>query len=251
MRVLAGLACPLVLLAIVGCSSGPPSARQVAVKIPGCRPHPYSGPQSFVAQVVTCTTSGPRGATIWVANFNTRSNERGWLRNGGGILPAGQCIRGTGWAAIISWDKIPTTSVAAATLARRMGGRLTTIGECHYRRFALHMVPVKPLTITACIRQARHYGYSAAGGASVCAPGQARAWYRATLTNRGAYGLPACTAVGFDTLGKPVFSGRLFFGLRGLFVPAHSSITFYWYLLTRTRGPVARYSASCSPVPHP
>jgi hypothetical protein len=240
-------------LAIVACSSGPPpSARQVAEQIPGCHAHPYAGGFSYAAQMVTCTT---RGATIWVATFNTRSNERGWLRNGGGVLPdVGQCIRGIGWAAVISWNKIPKTSVATANLAYTMDGRLTTIGECHYRRFALYMAPVKPLTTTACVEQARYDGYSAAGAGSACAPGQSRAWYRATLTNRGAHGLPACTATGFDAHGQVVFSGHLFFptgGLGGLFVPAHSSITFHWYLPARTRRPVARYAASCSPVPYP
>jgi hypothetical protein len=37
---------------------------------------------------------------------------------------------------------------------------------------------------------------------------------RATLTNNGSYGLPACTATGFDSHGKAVFAGRLFFALR-------------------------------------
>jgi len=118
-------------------------------------------------------------------------------------------------------------------------------------QFTLRMTPVTPLTATACVSAARRYGYSASGGAMICSFGAGQGWYRATLTNRGSYGLPACTATGFDSHGKAVFTGRLFFtigGIRGLFVPGHHSITFYWYLPHKARGPVARYTGACSPA---
>lgn len=118
-------------------------------------------------------------------------------------------------------------------------------------QFTFRMTPVTPLTVKACVSEARRYGYSASGGAMICSFGAGQGWYRATLTNRGSYGLPACTATGFDSHGKAVFTGRLFFaigGIRGLFVPGHHSITFYWYLPHKTRGPVARYAATCAPV---
>jgi hypothetical protein len=118
-------------------------------------------------------------------------------------------------------------------------------------QFALRMTPVTPLTTTACVSEARRYGYSGSAGAIICAPGQGTGWYRAVLTNRGSYGLPTCTATGFDAHGKRVFTARLFFeigGIRGLFVPGYHSITFYWYLPHKTRAPVTRYTATCAPV---
>ena len=116
-------------------------------------------------------------------------------------------------------------------------------------QFTLRMTPVPPLTTLACVTEARRYGYSSSAGAIICSPGDGRGWYRAVLTNRGSYGLPTCTATGFDSHAKPVFTGQLFFGIggiRGLFVPGHRSITFYWYLPHRTRVSVARYTATCA-----
>jgi hypothetical protein len=121
-------------------------------------------------------------------------------------------------------------------------------------QYTLQMRPAVPLSAGACIAEARHYGYSPTAGASICAPGQRRRWYRAVLTNAGAYGLPSCAATGFDARGRQVFRGRLFFeigGITGLFVPAHQAITFYWYLPAQTRSPVARYAASCTPAANP
>jgi len=121
-------------------------------------------------------------------------------------------------------------------------------------QFSLYMAPVPPLTAAARVSEARRYGFSASAGAIICAPGARYVWYQATLANRGPYGLPACAATGFDAHGKPVFTGRLFFdigGIRGLFVPGHGSITFYWYLPRKTRVPVSRFTATCSPVHGP
>ena len=59
------------------------------------------------------------------------------------------------------------------------------------------------------------------------------------------------SATGFDPHGKAVFTGRLFFaigGIRGLFVPGHHSISFYWHLPHKARGPLAGYTAAGSPV---
>lgn len=135
---------------------------------------------------------------------------------------------------------------------------IVAIGGCgsshRGAQYTLHMRPVLSLPAKACITEARRYGYSRSAGAIICAPGQRRSWYRAVLANRGAYGLPRCEAIGFDAHGRKVFSGPLFFtigGIRGLFVPAHRAITFYWYLPARTRSPVARYAATCTPVTGP
>jgi hypothetical protein len=121
-------------------------------------------------------------------------------------------------------------------------------------QFSLQMRPVPPLSAKACIAEARHYGYSSGAGSIICAPGQHRGWYHAVLTNRGAYGLPSCVATGFGAQGQKVFAGPLFFeigGIRGMFVPAHRSVTFYWYLPAKARGPVARYATSCALVTNP
>ena len=135
------------------------------------------------------------------------------------------------------------------------GAAIVAIGGCgsshRSAQFTLHLRPAMPPSARACIAEAKRYGYSATAGAEICAPGQRRSWYRAVLTNRGAYGLPSCEATGFDAQGRQVFSGQLFFaigGIQGLLVPAHRAITFYWYLPASTRSPVARYAASCTPV---
>jgi hypothetical protein len=138
------------------------------------------------------------------------------------------------------------------------GAAIVAIGGCgsshQSAQYTLHMRPALPLSARACIAEARRYGYSATAGAIICAPGQRRSWYRGVLTNGGAYGLPSCEATGFDAHARKVFSGRLSFeigGIRGLFVPAHRAITFYWYLPSKTRSPVARYAATCTPVSNP
>lgn len=117
-------------------------------------------------------------------------------------------------------------------------------------QFVLRMRPVAPLTTTACISEARSYGYSAEGGASICAFGGGRQWYQAVLINKGPGAYPACQATGFDAHGTAVFTGQLpltFAGFpAGLFAKGHRSTAFYWYLPQTTRRPVARYTATCS-----
>jgi hypothetical protein len=153
------------------------------------------------------------------------------------------------------WRWMALATVAAAVA---IGAAAVAIGVWQASprptQFALRMTPVTPLTTTACVSEARRYGYSASAGAIICTPGEGKSWYRAVLTNRGSYGLPACTTTGFDSHGKPVFAGPLFFvigGIRGLFVPGHRSIRFYWYLPHKARANVARYAATCSPAPGP
>lgn len=138
------------------------------------------------------------------------------------------------------------------------GAAIVAIGGCGSShpsaQYTLHLTPAIAPSATVCIAEAKRYGYSATGGAFICAAGQRRSWYRAVLTNAGGYGLPSCEATGFDAQGRQVFSGQLFFaigGIRGLFAPADRAITFYWYLPVSTRSPVARYAASCTPVSNP
>ena len=127
-------------------------------------------------------------------------------------------------------------------------------GSPQVAQFSLQMRPVPPLSAGACMAEARHYGYTSGAGSVICAPGRQRGWHRAVLTNRGPYGLPRCVATGFGAQGQRVFAGPLWFeigGTRGMFVPAHRSVTFYWYLPAQARRPVARYAATCTRVANP
>ena len=123
-------------------------------------------------------------------------------------------------------------------------------------QYALRLTPITPLTRLACVSEAEHYGYSAFFGAIICKQGSGRNWFRAVLTNRGSYGLPACKVTGFDRHGHKVFSGLVTFGLggiRGLFVAGHRTVRFSWYLegSTSPHRPIARYTATCSPSSSP
>lgn len=142
--------------------------------------------------------------------------------------------------------------VAAATLTMATAG----CGTSHQSaQFTLQMRPAAPLPARGCISEARRYGYSARGSESLCAGGEGRSWYHAVLINRGSGAYPACHATALDAIGKPVFSGQLPFGFggvaAGLFAPGHRSTRFYWYLPEKTRRPVARYTAACSPNSNP
>jgi hypothetical protein len=112
------------------------------------------------------------------------------------------------------------------------------------------MKPAPQLPIRVCIAEARRYGYSTWGAASICAASEGRSWYHAVLTNRGPGAYPACKATAFGTHGNAVFTGQLLFSFggvpAGLFAPGHRSIAFDWYLPKKTHGPVARYTAACS-----
>jgi hypothetical protein len=150
-------------------------------------------------------------------------------------------VRPRYWATLI----VVTVAVAAAVVT----WRLTRPAQ-----YTLRLTPITPPTTQSCVSEAEHFGYSAAGGANICQPGNGRNWYRAVLTNRGSYGLPACTATGFDRRGHKLFTGTMVFGIggiRGLFVAGHSTISFAWYLPGQQHRPIDRYTATCSPSPSP
>jgi hypothetical protein len=141
-----------------------------------------------------------------------------------------------------------------ASLTVAVGTALTmAIGGCAVShrpvQFTIQMRPAPPLLTKACIYQARRYGYSTLGAASICAAGAGRRWYHAVLTNRGPSAYPACKATGLDAHGKAIFNGQLLFlfgGVpAGLFAPGHRSVTFDWYLPKRTCGAVTGYTAAC------
>jgi len=142
-----------------------------------------------------------------------------------------------------------------ATLTVGVAAALTmAIGGCEAShrpvQFTMQMRPAPPLPTNACISEARGYGYSTLGAASICAAGGGRSWYYAVLTNRGSGAYPACEATGLDAHGKTIFSGQLLFLFggkpAGLFAPGHRSITFEWYLPGKTRSAVTSYAAACT-----
>ena len=117
-------------------------------------------------------------------------------------------------------------------------------------QFTLQLKPVAPLSAKACVSQAARYGWSMSGATVICQAGKGRSWYRAVLANNGPGAYPACTATARGPHGRVVFNGpvRLIFGgfPAGLFAPGHRSVAFRWYLPRKTRGPIARYTATCS-----
>jgi len=112
--------------ALAGCGgSSPPSARALALKVPGCS-HPVAFPPSVYArQEVTCVTPY---ATVDVATFGTQGDERSWLvslgRQGGS-----ECIQGSHWAAGVQSDRTPTNPTDVK-VSRALGGRLVSTGWC-------------------------------------------------------------------------------------------------------------------------
>jgi hypothetical protein len=143
------------------------------------------------------------------------------------------------------WVMLSVVAVVAAVVAWR---------ATRPAQYALRLTPMTPPTAASCISETDHYGWSAEFGAIICKQGNGRNWYRAVLTNRGSYGLPACTVTGFDRHEHKVFSGPVVFGIggiRGLFVAGHSTVSFIWYLADQPRRPIAAYTATCSPSSSP
>lgn len=118
----------------------------------------------------------------------------------------------------------------------------------------MSMRPAPALTTAACATQVRRFRYGTATASSLCQSGRGQTWYQAKLTNRSPASYMNCSATGFDARGKVVFTGPLLFefgGIRGLFAPAHRSITFAWYLPRQPASPVTRYTATCSARGYP
>jgi hypothetical protein len=117
-------------------------------------------------------------------------------------------------------------------------------------QLTLRMRPARPMTTTSCVSEARRYGWSAEGGATICAIGRGRSWYHADLKNTGQGAYPLCKATAIGPHGNVVFNGRIIFLLggfpAGLFASGHRSMAFYWYLPQKTRGAIVRYMATCS-----
>jgi hypothetical protein len=145
----------------------------------------------------------------------------------------------------------------AVILVALIAGGVAAVTIFHPARppqVALALRPAPAPTVAACVSEVRHNGYGAGAAGPLCASGAGQAWYRARLTNHGPYEFMSCTATGYDAGGKVVYRGPLpfeFAGSRGLFAPAHRSVTFSWYLPRKPAGAVRHYTAVCSARPYP
>lgn len=97
MRKLVALIAALIAAVLfAACSSGPPSPRDLLLKVPGCT-HPYNDGVDVPAQAeLRCDTPY---ASVWVATFGSSSDETAWLTGQGAGC---ECLRGDLWAASVS-----------------------------------------------------------------------------------------------------------------------------------------------------
>lgn len=117
-------ACLAALLACVlaACSSGPPSARDLILKAPGChQPFTPSGGVAVQAQdEQECLTPD---AEVFVATFASSGLQQSWLTAQG---PGCECIRGDMWAAMVSVTGGDFSTVTAK-VARALGGTVVSV----------------------------------------------------------------------------------------------------------------------------
>jgi hypothetical protein len=144
---------------------------------------------------------------------------------------------------------------AVIVIALVAGGVIAvTVFKPHRSPVALSLRPAPALTAAACRAEVRHYGYGAGPAAALCRSASGQSWYHAKLANHGPYQYMSCSAVGYDSRGRVVFTGPLpfeFAGIRGLFAPGHRSISFAWYLPRKPASAVARYTATCAARQYP
>jgi hypothetical protein len=119
------IACVILLAGCGSSAPAQPSARSLALKVPGCSHPQAAAPSVYAREEVTCTTPY---ASVDVATFSTQGDEQSWLvslgRQGGS-----ECIQGSRWAAGVMADRIPTNP-ASVKVARALGGRLVSAGWC-------------------------------------------------------------------------------------------------------------------------
>jgi hypothetical protein len=140
----------------------------------------------------------------------------------------------------------------AAVIALAAIGIVTgiAVGSRHAApQLTLQLAPTTTLTMRACVAEVTPAGYTVAAARSICSFGRERPWYHARLTNNGAGAYPSCSANGFDSRGKIVFSGPLVFSFGGfpdgLYAKGHRSTAFSWYLPRAVSRQVERYVAVC------
>lgn len=107
---------PLALLG--GCSSGPPSADSLILKIPGCH-SPYAPAGGVAVQAQQEKECLITEGTVDVATFSSSGQEQSWII----AQNAGVCetIQGTGWAALV----LPTVQdycEVAGKITHALGG---------------------------------------------------------------------------------------------------------------------------------
>lgn len=123
MRRLAALAFALLALTACGGGTTPPTAAQIARKLPGChKPFTPSGGVSVQASTEQeCLT--PQGE-VFVATFSSAGLERQWITSQG----FGACggIQGNGWAATVNATVADLGCPVEASVAKALGGRLAS-----------------------------------------------------------------------------------------------------------------------------
>ncbi len=114
---------------LTGCgSSGPPSARALARKIPGCSGISNGTPGAMESQDVLCTLQD--GAQIEIGTFANTSDERQWIGDGGSPASpdpayAGCCIQGNLWAATVGFNNsLGPMDVDFNAVMHALGGRM-------------------------------------------------------------------------------------------------------------------------------
>jgi hypothetical protein len=124
---LAVVACGVLAGCGVSTPAGPPSARALAHKIPGCGGIIAGTLSDMEAQDVTCTLQD--GAPVEIGTFANASDERQWINSGGDpALPdslyAGCCIQGQLWAATVGFNlSNGPMDVDFDTVIHAIGGR--------------------------------------------------------------------------------------------------------------------------------
>jgi hypothetical protein len=119
-----------VLLAACGganASSGPPSARTLAKRIPGCSDITKMTPAVIEIQDVECNL--PDGGVVEIGTFPNSRDEQQWISDGGSPMspdPGNSqcCIQGKLWAATV--DNSGSLGQDFSTVMAAIGGREIT-----------------------------------------------------------------------------------------------------------------------------
>ena len=109
-------------LAACGGSSAPPTAAQIARRLPGCH-KPYTPPGGVAVQASQEQECLTGTAVVDVATFTSASLERQWIT----AQNAGTCeaIQGQGWAALVL-PAVTDFCKEGAAVAKALGGRMVS-----------------------------------------------------------------------------------------------------------------------------
>jgi hypothetical protein len=124
LRVLSGTLAASLLLAACGGTPAPPSARSLALRVPGCHKTyaPSGGVPVQASNEVECIATD---AMVDVATFSTVGLERQWIT----AQSPGACglIQGSKWAALVEATGGPVLGCTVETrIAKALGGWLVS-----------------------------------------------------------------------------------------------------------------------------